>query len=93
MDPTDPDSDHDLQHFCYLVRSILCTAEALGAVAYKKTEDVDEYAPRGGARKKKGKGTAAAATANKENAEIAVEKKVVAAVSNVHVLLITYSTV
>ncbi len=57
-------------------------------MAYKKTEDVDEYAPRGGARKKKGK---AAATANKENAEIAVEKKVVAAVSNVHVLLMTYS--
>ncbi len=55
-------------------------------MAYKKTEDVDEYAPRGGARKKKGKGTAAA-TANKENAEIAVEKKVVAAVSNVNVLL------
>jgi hypothetical protein len=47
---------------------------------------VDEYAPRGGARKKKGKGTAAA-TANKENTEIAVEKKVVAAVSNVNVLL------
>jgi hypothetical protein len=61
-------------------------------VAYKKTEDVDEYAPRGGARKKKGKGTAAA-TAYKENAEIAVEKKVVAAVSNIHVLLITYSIV
>ncbi len=60
-------------------------------MAYKKTEDVDEYAPRGGARKKKGKGTATA-TANKENAEIAVEKKVVAAVSNVHVLLLmTYS--
>ncbi len=45
---------------------------------------MDEYAPRGGARKKKGK-AAAAATANKENAEIPVEKKVVAAVSNVHV--------
>jgi hypothetical protein len=42
-------------------------------VAYKKTEDVEEYAPRGGARKKKGKGTAAA-TSNKENAEIAVSK-------------------
>jgi hypothetical protein len=55
-------------------------------VAYKKTEDVDEYAPRGGARKKKGKASAAA-TANKENAEIVAEKKVVAAVSNVHVLL------
>ncbi len=79
----DPDSDPDLQHCCYLVRSVLCTAEALGAVAYKKTEDVDEYAPRGGARKKKGKGTATA-TANKENAEIAVEKKVVAAVRNVY---------
>jgi hypothetical protein len=84
MDPTDPDP----QHCCNLVRSVLCIAEALGAVAYKKTEDVDEYAPRGGARKKKGKGTAAAAaTANKENAEMAVEKKVVTAVRNVNVLL------
>jgi hypothetical protein len=86
MDPTN--SDPDPQRCCNLVRSVLCIAEALGAVAYKKTEDVDEYAPRGGARKKKGKATAAA-TANKENAEIAVEKKVVAAVSNVNVLLMT----
>lgn len=50
-------------------------AEALGAVAYKKTEEVDEYAARGGARKKKGK--AAAAGPNKENVET-VEKKLAA---------------
>jgi hypothetical protein len=57
-------------------------------VAYKKTEEFDEYAARGGARKTKGKGTAAAAAAaaaNKENAETIVEKKAVAPVSEINV--------
>ena len=45
-------------------------------MAYKKTEEVDEYAAHGGARRKKGKGAAA----NKENTESG-EKKVVSVTS------------
>lgn len=49
-------------------------------MAYKKTEEVDEYAARGGARRKKGK---VAAAANKENYAEIPDKKVVAALCSV----------